>query len=191
MVDDLDRLFDEGLPKGKKALSFLKESYDCGAQILVNRTITDKLIDKSGLSFHIGTDDPTMRRIASWLLTNYSDRCDDLIRRLWKRCGREDVKLIGLLLANIEGDAWEKMLSMVDKSLPLDLTLEMAEEIKRSGRSIPSAEFLSKWNQSKIQKQNAMLIASLDMREEFVQLVSNAPLGGELFERIRKRSLEE
>jgi len=191
VVDDLDRLFDEGLPKGKKALSFLKESYDCGAQILVNRTITDKLIDKSGLSFHIGTDDPTMRRIASWLLTNYSDRCDDLIRRLWKRCGREDVKLIGLLLANIEGDAWEKMLSMVDKSLPLDLTLEMAEEIKRSGRSIPSAEFLSKWNQSKIQKQNAMLIASLDMREEFVQLVSNAPLGGELFERIRKRSLEE
>lgn len=191
MVDDLDRLFDEGLPKGKKALSFLKESYDCGAQILVNRTITDKLIDKSGLSFHIGTDDPTMRRIASWLLTNYSDRCDDLIRRLWKRCGREDVKLIGLLLANIEGDAWMKMLSMVDRSLPLDLTLEMAEEIKRSGRSIPSAEFLSKWNQSKIQKQNAMLIASLDMREEFVQLVSNAPLGGELFERIRKRSLEE
>jgi len=191
VVDDLDRLFDEGLPKGKKALSFLKESYDCGAQILVNRTITDKLIDKSGLSFHIGTDDPTMRRIASWLLTNYSDRCDDLIRRLWKRCGREDVKLIGLLLANIEGDAWMKMLSMVDRSLPLDLTLEMAEEIKRSGRSIPSAEFLSKWNQSKIQKQNAMLIASLDMREEFVQLVSNAPLGGELFERIRKRSLEE
>lgn len=191
MVDDLDQLFDGGLPKGKKALSFLKESYDCGAQILVNRTITDKLLDKSGLSFHIGTDDPTMRRIASWLLTNYPDRCDDLIRRLWKRCGREDVKLIGLLLANIEGDAWEKMLSMVNKSLPLDLTLEMAEEIKRSGRSIPSAEFLSKWNQSKIQKQNAMLIASLDMREEFVQLVSNAPPGGELFERIRNRSLEE
>tara|TARA_B100001113_G_C20993752_1_gene571722 strand:- start:168 stop:743 length:576 start_codon:yes stop_codon:yes gene_type:complete len=191
VVDDLDQLFDEGLPKGKKALSFLKESYDCGAQVLVNRTITDKLLDKSGLSFHIGTDDPTMRRIASWLLTNYPDRCDELIRRLWKRCGREDVKLIGLLLANIEGDAWEKMLSMVNKSLPLDLTLEMAEEIKRSGRSIPSAEFLSKWNQSKIQKQNAMLIASLDMREEFVQLVNNAPPGGELFERIRNRSLEE
>ena len=83
------------------------------------------------------------------------------------------------------------MLEMINKSLPLDLTLEMAEEIKRSGRSIPSAEFLSKWNASKIQKQNAMLIASLEMREEFVQLVQGAPPGGELFERIRKRSLDE
>ena len=191
MVDDLDRLFDEGLPKGRKALSFLKRSYDCGAQILVNRTITDKLLDRSSLSFHIGTDDPTMRRVASWLLTNYPERCNDLIRRLWKRCGREDVKLIGLLLANMEGDAWERMLEMINKSLPLDLTLEMAEEIKRSGRSVPSAEFLSKWNASKIQKQNAMLIASLEMREEFVQLVQGAPPGGELFERIRKRSLDE
>tara|TARA_B100001094_G_scaffold247976_1_gene244917 strand:+ start:52 stop:627 length:576 start_codon:yes stop_codon:yes gene_type:complete len=191
VVDDLDRLFDEGLPKGKKALLFLKRSYDCGAQILVNRTITDKLLAQSGLAFHIGTDDPTMRRVASWLLTDYQQRCDDLIRRLWKRGGREDIKLIGLLLANIEGDAWGRMLKMINRSLPLDLTLEMAEEIKRSGRNVPSLEFLSKWNQSKIQKQNVMLIASLDMREEFVQLVSNAPPGGELFERIRKRSLDE
>ena len=32
MVDDLDSLFDEGLPKGKKAIKFLKRAYDCGAQ---------------------------------------------------------------------------------------------------------------------------------------------------------------
>ena len=71
MPDDLDRLFDEGLPKGRKALSFIKKAYDCGAQVLVNRTITDKILAKSGLSFHLGTDDPTMRRVASWLLTDH------------------------------------------------------------------------------------------------------------------------
>ena len=190
MVDDLDLLLDEGLPKGRKCLPFIKRAYDCGAQSLVNRSITDKLLLKSGLSFHIGTDDPTMRRVASWLLTNYSERSDELIKRLWKRSGREDIKLIGLLIANIEGDAWGKMLGIIDRGIPIDLVLEIAEEIKRSGRAVPTAEYLAKWNKSKVQKQNAVLIASLDMKEEFTELISSAPAGGELYERIRKRSLD-
>ena len=190
MVDDLDALFDQGLPKGRKSVAFLKTAYDCGSQGLVNRSITDKVLQKSGLSFHIGTDDPTMRRIASWILTNHKERIGDLIKRLWKRCGREDVKLIGLLIANTEGNAWGIMLDLIDKSIPLDLTLEVAEEIKRSGRKIPSADFLQQKNANKIQMQNAMLIASLDMKEEYVDLVRNAPTGGELFERIRMRALD-
>ena len=190
MVDDLDSLFDEGLPKGRKAIVFLKSAYDCGAQGLVNRSITDKVLQQSGLAFHIGTDDPTMRRIASWLLTNYDDRINDLVKRLWKGGGREDVKLMGLLFANTEGDAWQKMLETINRGLPLDLVLEMAEEIKRSGREIPNVEFLSSYQANKIQKQNAMLIASLDMKEEFADLVRNAPKGGELYERIRMRALD-
>ena len=190
MVDDLDSLFDEGLPKGRKAIVFLKSAYDCGAQGLVNRSITDKVLQQSGLAFHIGTDDPTMRRIASWLLTNYEDRINDLVKRLWKRGGREDVKLMGLLFANTEGNAWQKMLDTINRGLPLDLVLEMAEEIKRSGREIPNVEFLSSYNSNKIQMQNAMLIASLDMKEEFADLVRNAPKGGELYERIRMRALD-
>ena len=86
MADDLERLFDQGLPKGRKSLAFIKKAYDCGGQVLVNRLITDKILAKSGLSFHIGTDDPTMRRIASWLLTEYQDRCENLIQRLWNCC---------------------------------------------------------------------------------------------------------
>tara|TARA_A100001035_G_scaffold203771_1_gene163986 strand:+ start:832 stop:1407 length:576 start_codon:yes stop_codon:yes gene_type:complete len=190
LVDGLDSLFDKGLPKGRKSMSFLKSAYDCGAQGLVNRSITDKVLQQSGLSFHIGTDDPTMRRIASWLLTNHEDRIEELVKRLWKRCGREDVKLIGLLFANTEGDAWAKMLSTINKGLPLDLILEMAEEIKRSGRTVPGIDFLSSFDASKIQRQNAMLIASLDMKEEYIDLVRSAPEGGELFERIRMRSLD-
>tara|TARA_B100001769_G_scaffold264366_1_gene248520 strand:+ start:2323 stop:2901 length:579 start_codon:yes stop_codon:yes gene_type:complete len=190
LVDDLDSLLDEGLPKGRKAIVFLKSAYDCGAQGLVNRSITDKVLQQSGLAFHIGTDDPTMRRIASWLLTNYDSRVNDLVKRLWKRGGREDVKLMGLLFANTEGNAWQKMLDTINRGLPLDLVLEMAEEIKRSGREIPNVEFLSSYNSNKIQMQNAMLIASLDMKEEFADLVRNAPKGGELFERIRMRALD-
>ena len=82
------------------------------------------------------------------------------------------------------------MLDLIDRSIPLDLTLEMAEEIKRSGRKIPSADFLQQKNANKIQMQNAMLIASLDMKEEYADLVRNAPKGGELFERIRRRALD-
>ena len=190
MADDLDRLFDEGLPKGRKSLAFIKKTYDCGAQVLVNRLITDKILAKSGLSFHIGTDDPTMRRIASWLLTDYQDRCENLIQRLWKRCGREDVKLIGLLIANIEGDAWAKMLQLINKGIPIDLFLEMAEEIKRSGREVPPIRFFNSWQSTDIQKQNCMLIASLSMKPEYVEMVRNTPRGGELFERIRQRSLD-
>ena len=191
MVDGLDELFDEGLPKGKKAVKFLRRAYDCGAQGLVNRSITDKMLEQSGLAFHIGTDDPTMRRIASWVLTNYANRVEDLIQRLWKRCGREDVKLIGLLIANTEGDAWKKMLDLIDRSLPIDLVLEFGEEIKRSGRQVPSVEFLNRYSGKRIQMQYAMLVASLDMCEDYVELVRSAPKGGELFERIRSRALNE
>ena len=191
MNDALDELFDKGLPKGRKALSFLKLAYDSGAQSLVNRTITDKLLKQSGLTFHIGTDDPSMRRIASWLLTNHHERCDGLISSLLKRKGREDIKLFGLLIANMEGDAWGKMLHGIDFPLPIDLALEVAEEIRRSGRSVPSAEYLSQYNRNKIQRQNAMLIATLDMREEFVELVKSAPEGGDLFERIRNKALRQ
>ena len=191
MVDGLDELFDEGLPKGKKAVKFLRRAYDCGAQGLVNRSITDKMLEQSGLAFHIGTDDPTMRRIASWVLTNYANRVEDLIQRLWKRCGREDVKLIGLLIANTEGDAWKKMLDLIDRSLPIDLVLEFGEEIKRSGRQVPSVEFLNRYSGKRIQMQYAMLVASLDMCEDYFKLVKSAPKGGELFERIRSRALNE
>jgi len=191
LSDSLDELFDKGMPSGKKSLKFLKTAYDCGAQTLVNRSLTDKLLQNSGLKFHIGTDDPTMRRIASWLLTNHKESIDSLIPLLWKRRGREDIKLIGLLIANTEGDAWGKFLTIIDNSIPLDLTLEVAEEIKRSGREIPSADYLKSYNKSTIQKQNAMLIASLGMRDDLIELVESTPKGGDLFERIRSRALNQ
>jgi len=179
------------MPRGRKALKFLKEAYSSGIEALVNRSITDKLLVESGHSFHIGTDDPHMRRIASWILTNHKNRIDDLIKRLWKRNGREDVKLAGLLIANTEGDAWSVFLGLLRNREPVEVILEIAEEIKRSGREIPSVEILEKWSiQSKIHHQAAMLIASLSPKTEYSKLIQGAPKGGELFERIRSRALD-
>ena len=94
------------------------------------------------------------------------------------------------MLANTEGNAWAKMLDLINESIPIDLVLEVAEEIKRSGREVPSKEFLAGWKSNTIQMQNVMLIASLDMKEDYSELVRNAPPGGELYERIRRRSLD-
>ena len=98
---------------------------------------------------------------------------------------------MGLLIANIEGDAWGKLLNVIDSSIPLDLTLEVMEEIKRSGRVVPTSDYLSQWKRDSIQMQNVMLIASLEMREDLIEIVKNAPEGGDLFERIRSRSLNQ
>ena len=191
MPDHLDEILSVRLPKGKKALKFLKLAYSSGIEMLVNRSITDKFIVESGHSFHIGTDDPHMRRIASWILTNHQNRVGDLITRLWKRNGREDVKLVGLLIANTEGDAWSIFLNLLRNREPVEVILEVVEEIKRAGREIPSAEKLEKLRpQSTIHHQAAMLIASLSPTDEYSELIQNAPKGGELFERIRIRALD-
>ena len=190
MVDSLDSHLEAGLPKGKKAMVFLKQAYDCGPQGLVNRALTDKLLAKSGLSFHVGTDDPSMRRIASWLLTYHNERIPELIGKMWKRRGREDVKLLGLLIANQEGDAWAELMSIIDSPLPVDVMLDLVEEIRRSGRSIPSLESLQRMVVDDLRHRLAMLIASLDMNEDLVELVTTAPIGGELYERIRRRCLD-
>ena len=190
MSDYLDEILSGGMPKGKKALKFLKQAYSAGIEILVNRSITDKLLVESGHSFHIGTDDPQMRRIASWILTNHQNKIRGLITRLWKRNGREDVKLAGLLIANTEGDAWSIFLNLLRKREPVEVILEVVEEIKRSGREIPSAIKLEKWcTQSTIHHQASMLIASLSPSDEYSELIKSAPKGGELFERIRIRAL--
>lgn len=192
MSDELDDHLSQGLPKRKKALDFLKTAYECGIHGLVNRSITDKLLTESGHSFQIGTDDPQMRRIASWLLTHYPEAIEELTLRCWKRNGREDVKLAGLLIANTDGDAWGRFLSLLRSREPMEVILDVSEEIKRAGREIPSAQVLEEWSgKSRIHHQAVLLIASLEMRNDLRTIVETAPSGGELFERIRARALGE
>ena len=88
--------------------------------------MTDKLLQNSGLSFHIGTDDPTVEELLHGF-TNHHEFCESLIPMLWKG-KEEDIKLIGLL-----GIILKVMLGVnywCNRFADSCLTLEVMEEIK-------------------------------------------------------------
>jgi hypothetical protein len=143
-----------------------------------------------------------MRTIASWLLTYGKDkprRLAKLIPALWRRHGREDLKLAGLLLANLSTeelgeDPWMALIHLFGSQEPMEIILEIAEEMNRSGHSVPDDEWLvAMAQQSPLWHQIAMLFISV--RKENVSLlrdlVASAPGGGELFERIRNKLLQQ
>jgi hypothetical protein len=77
---------------------------------------------------------------------------------------------------------------------PMEIILEIAEEMNRSGHSVPDDEWLvAMAQQSPLWHQIAMLFISV--RKENVSLlrdlVASAPGGGELFERIRNKLLQQ
>ena len=58
--------------------------------------------------------------------------------------GREDVKLLGLLIANQEGDAWAELMSIIDSPLPVDVMLDLVEEILKVGQKHPFIGIIAK-----------------------------------------------
>ncbi len=178
-----------------KILDFLEDSYRCGLPVLIAQSYSDLLSQAGGFAFHYGTPDPQMRRIASWILTNY-EVPKKIISALWKRHGREDLKLAGLLLANTsEGplgiSQWEFLFSIIGKAESVESLLEVIEEFKRAGVSKPSIGVLQvEAEKSNLGYQLAILILEVykihGMTREFI---ASAPEGGDLFERIRSRLL--
>ena len=88
--------------------------------------MTDRLAQSGHYTFHIGTPDPEMRRIASWMLTHENNRTTiaKFIPKIWKRGGREDLKLVGLLLANMSDEelgenGWTVFLQLVQSEYRL------------------------------------------------------------------------
>lgn len=162
--------------------------------------MTDRLAQSGHYSFHIGTPDPEMRRIASWLLTNEKDRkkIAKFIPQIWKRGGREDLKLVGLLLANMSDDelgenGWTIFLHLIQNRVSVEVFLETAEEFIRGGRTLPDDAWIQEAaDQSVVWAQLMILLLSLDENRcvHHKHLVKNTPQGGELFERIRDRLLE-
>ena len=73
---DGSRLLDEfleGQPKGshksnKKLARIVREAYPIGIPAMIMKSSTDRLGASAGYSFHLGTPDDLLRRIASWLL---------------------------------------------------------------------------------------------------------------------------
>ena len=186
----------------RKMLKFLKGAYDSGVPGMMTKPSTDLLAHAGGYSFHCGCPNPEMRDIASWILTSgegNTRRIAKLIPSLWKRHGQEDLVLAGLLLANMSEEElgelpWMAFIHLFKKQEPLGALLEISEELIRGGHEIPDDQWLiAMAGQSKLWHQVAVLFLSL--RKEGVGeirgLVTTAPTGGELFERIRNRLLSQ
>ena len=199
----LDDYLDDfpSFPKRRsKRLSFLRQAYTYGVPGMITKSMTDRLASSGHYTFHIGTPDPEMRRIASWMLTNEDDRLKiaKFIPKIWKRGGREDMKLVGLLLANMSNEelgenAWTILLQLIQDRVSIEVFLEMAEEFLRGGRTIPDDAWIrDAAMQSTVWAQLMILLLSLDEEraKQHATILNETPKGGELFERIRQRLLQ-
>ncbi len=178
----------------RKLLRALREAYTYGVPAMMVKSMTDRLAAASGDSFHLGTPDPSMRRIASWLFTNIDDfdTLSGLVVKLWRRHGREDIKLAGLLMANLPSPPWQLFLSILNEKEAIESLLEVIEEIGRGQHTTPSLSSLQEWiDKGGIYYQTAMLILHGKGSEVPNDVVRAAPPGGDIFERIRSRLLLE
>ena len=206
--DPLDEYFDSISHRvhssPRKLAKVVRAAYPIGVPALIMKSSTDRFGEAAGYSFHLGTPDENLRRIASWLLTNAGSEQKTLvklIRRLWKRHGREDVALAALLLANLdhkslETDPWTILASNTSRKEPAEALLLTIEEVLRAGKSIPSDEQLLTWCKGRtIDGHLAVLVIhAATMRgervssevAEAIQLVS-VPPGDSLLGRIKAR----
>ena len=190
------------LKSNRRCLKFLSDAYAAGTPGMITRPRADITADHGGFSAHYGCPDPEMRTIASWLLTYGKDkprRLAKLIPALWRRHAREDLKLTGLLLANLSKeelgeDPWMALIHLFGSQEPMEIILEIAEEMKRSGHPVPDDSWLiAMAQQSVLWHQIAMLFISVRGKTSpaLRDLVISAPGGGELFERIRNKLLQQ
>ena len=206
--DPLDEYFDSTSHRvhssPRKLAKVVRAAYPIGVPALIMKSSTDRFGEAAGYSFHLGTPDENLRRTASWLLTNAGGEQKalvKLIRRLWKRHGREDVALAALLLANLDHkslgtDPWTILASNTSRKEPAEALLLTIEEVLRAGKSIPGDEQLLTWCKGRtIDGHLAVLVIhAATMRgervssevAEAIQLVS-VPPGDSLLGRIKAR----
>jgi hypothetical protein len=209
--DHLDDLLNQHaiglLKKTGKCLGVLREAYTIGVPILIAKSMTDRLATSSGVAFHLGTPDPEMRRITSWLFTvskNDYRLLLKLAKAAWKRHGREDMRLVGLILANINPDflrdgVWSILAEMLQKTEPLEALLESIEEIARAGHQIPSDDELERFCYgAEILHHFAVLILvvccrrdSSELSETQKKIVRNRPSSTETMDRLATMILDE
>ena len=186
--------------KSKRAcLRFLRTAYSRCVSDFANKVRTDVTMADGGFRFHVGTPLPDLRQIASWMITHAPKQrvLARTIPALWKRHGREDVSIAGMLLANLGPDVlgqdpWMAFIHLLQRNEPLLGVLEVAEELVRAEHAVPDDAWLSAAaEQSNHWHQYCVLFLSLRQNLGSCRpLVERAPKGGETFERIRQRLLE-
>jgi len=131
----------------------VRNAYPIGVPALIMKSSTDRMMVESGYSFILGTPDELLRSLASWLITEAGNTHRvllKLIKRLWKRHGREDVALASILLANIDHkgmgtNPWEILEDSIHTVESIDSLLLNIEELYRAKRQPPSEELILKW----------------------------------------------
>ena len=199
-LDDYLDGFSSFPKRRNKRLAILREAYTYGVPGMITKSMTDRLAQSGHYTFHIGTPDPEMRRIASWMLTHENNRTTiaKFIPKIWKRGGREDLKLVGLLLANMSDEelgenGWTVFLQLVQERVSVEVFLETAEEFLRGGRELPDDAWIrDAAAQSQTWAQLMILLLSLDEKRtaNHENLLKETARGGELFERIRQRLIQ-
>ncbi len=212
MTDPLDDHLEQVTPKmlkrPKRLMKHLREAYPIGVPALAMKSTTDRIGAHAGYSFHLGTPEPELQRIASWTLTRMEgmdEAIETLIGRLWLRFGREDLVLSSLLLANLSdadrNPEW-RWLTLVDLvkhrrkkfgSIPLEVMLLHIEEMTRAGRMEIPLNLLERiLNDDDSMQALGILAAHRRFREEGISehiLLalnnSNLPEGDGLLRRIR------
>jgi len=182
----------------------VREAYPIGVPALIMKSSTDRLGDSAGYSFHLGTPDEILRRIASWLITEAGEDQRvlwKLVPLLWKRHGREDVALSALLLANLDGervgvDPWVVLASSINSTEPAEALLLSIEEVFRAGHERPGDELLKSWCEGRLVESHLALISSfvainsdMEIEEGVISQLAmvKVPVGDSLLGRIRDR----
>lgn len=159
MGDPLDDLLAtlsaRDLRRPRALLDHLREAYTVGVPPLSMKSTTDRLGEAGHYAFHLGTPDPELRRIAGWLFTTLPDPpyLAEIAERLWKRHGREDLSLAGLLLANLDlrvfepEGVWAHWKRWWQPAESVEVLSQVSEELVRAGRDPPTPEVTSQWLQ--------------------------------------------
>ena len=185
----------------------VRSAYPIGVPALIMKSSTDRMLLESGYSFILGTPDELLRSLASWLITEAGNTHRvllKLIKRLWKRHGREDVALASILLANIDHkgmgtNPWEILEASIHTVESIDSLLLNIEELFRAKRQPPSEDLILRWiNGRKIDRHLCLIliysgrIHGHDFSKELIEEITSIeiPPGDSILTRIKSNLID-
>lgn len=187
--------------------NLVRNAYPIGVPALIMKSSTDRMMISSGYSFILGTPDELLRSLASWLITEAGNTHRvllKLIKRLWKRHGREDVALAAILLANIDHkgmgtNPWEILEDSIHPVESVDSLLLNIEELFRAKRRPPREDLILKWiNGRKIEQHLSIIVTysgkihGYDFSKELIEkiILIEIPSGDSILTRIKGKLVE-
>ena len=210
-VNNLDEFLNsqsKNIHSSDRALANLvRNAYPIGVPALIMKSSTDRMMMSSGYSFILGTPDELLRNLASWLITEAGNTHRvllKLIRRLWKRHGREDIALAAILLANIDHkgmgtNPWEILEDSIHPVESVDSLLLNIEELFRAKRQPPREDLILKWiNGRKIEQHLSIIVTysgkihGHEFSKELIEkiILIEIPSGDSILTRIKSKLVE-